>query len=589
MNREINNLQNEIRVNVNYLNTLTNQRDINDIRRMTINKFRVIIELINKLDSVVKKNEVYQDFFKIINNLNSSNDLVEQFINIGLDNGLEINLDEPRPRPDPRPDPRQGDTKTFGPANAANLALLKKNKKRAEKHKELEKKIKEIIRKNITEKRERSDMKIKLRNDNNSGYQLKTVDEIFNELLHVLHLLNQNISDSVYLDLIISYYMNYRINKTQEESIDAILQELTQNKKRTDNSDKISSILSAYDYQRFIDTYGSQINKELKRRNVLANSAIFQEIYEVILNMTKYEFLGESGLKNIAKMKNMNDIEYYILDLIRDTIINIITNNDKIKSPQKQQQQQQQQQQQPDLRLAVNDARTNYAQVNLEQINNLRDNIINGILTLQYRDYIDQPALRMGNGINANLYAYAYASAANLNNVLRVGRGNNYNIPNNIILQNVRGNGECFYRAFLNGLGFNNTNQNFGYNPVGIDRLVNNLKQLIISFIISCLQNTVNPPCTIRVMAAIQHLINHVGSLANYINNSLRVGYYGGTDEAEILSVIFNINIVQISIAGASPQLPLFSVNTREGIDQRIETVYLFHTGNHYYSILPRN
>ena len=58
-----------------------------------------------------------------------------------------------------------------------------------------------------------------------------------------------------------------------------------------------------------------------------------------------------------------------------------------------------------------------------------------------------------------------------------------------IIIQNVLGNGECLFRSLINGYYYSERHVNLGFNPIGSNVLVNQMKQIFLQVIKYCLSD----------------------------------------------------------------------------------------------------
>ena len=180
-----------------------------------------------------------------------------------------------------------------------------------------------------------------------------------------------------------------------------------------------------------------------------------------------------------------------------------------------------------------------------------------------------------------------------LNQELTDRGGDHLKLPNNITLQDVRGNGECFYRAFINGLRYNVDKMNLGHDPQFSGKAVGLLKKLVVEKMSLCIKQ--GSKCETKVKEATDFLIEaEGGNLEDYKKTAEREGYYGGDKEAEIIADLFNVNIIQTSAFGGytgddgDVELFLSTIYTRNAINDDLEKIYTFHIGGHYLSILPR-
>lgn len=138
-------------------------------------------------------------------------------------------------------------------------------------------------------------------------------------------------------------------------------------------------------------------------------------------------------------------------------------------------------------------------------------------------------------------------------------------------LQPICGDNQCFYRSFINGLSYLKYKKNLG-KSADIQHLIDSLKYLIIQY----LKNTNDVDLKTKV------LLEHGGTIENYIKVSTNKSYWGGESDAEILKEMFKINI--FAFTTSNRQVHDF-INTTYPIE---DTVFLYHTGgNHYSSLLP--
>ena len=71
-----------------------------------------------------------------------------------------------------------------------------------------------------------------------------------------------------------------------------------------------------------------------------------------------------------------------------------------------------------------------------------------------------------------------------------------------------------------------------------------------------------------------------------YIRKLKKIGFLGGIEEAEILSSIFQINIVILAGVRYKSPIPIFTLTNNEILPKR-DTIFLLNTGNHFQAILP--
>ena len=121
---------------------------------------------------------------------------------------------------------------------------------------------------------------------------------------------------------------------------------------------------------------------------------------------------------------------------------------------------------------------------------------------------------------------------------------NNFN-ASGVIIQNVKGNGECFFRAVINGLRYNRNRVNLGYDPTDIKPAVILLKGLILNYIKFCLQEVNNRTNDLQCTSKLYTLIfnrfindNMVTSIQEFENLFVKEGYQAGDLEIEVVSLI---------------------------------------------------
>ena len=179
-----------------------------------------------------------------------------------------------------------------------------------------------------------------------------------------------------------------------------------------------------------------------------------------------------------------------------------------------------------------------------------------------------------------------------------------------IYIQNVLGNGECFFRAFINGLRFIYNKDNFGYwvgNGGHIDTLIiQQLKECILTYmkyylgdngkteIQKCVENNTNNTNNCKNLiiwlGLLYYEMNIVG-ITNYdefAKEFMKPTYYGGLMEAHILSFIFNvrINLFTRLINTNEETFNLSHEIISDG--DIIGNINLFGTGNHWMFIYPK-
>jgi hypothetical protein len=177
------------------------------------------------------------------------------------------------------------------------------------------------------------------------------------------------------------------------------------------------------------------------------------------------------------------------------------------------------------------------------------------------------------------------------NNIQLTGRNTNH-----LYIQDVVGNGECFFRSFINGYRFLKTKDNLGYysinnsneNDSNINSMIIALKQYIINFFEYCLcdihkkDNKYN--CSTKLYNNFRIPYQDFEEYRQILFNK---GYYGGILEALVLSNIFNVKINLFQ---------KFSNNTftlgynDEGIVDETDgnpegTINMYGTGGHFMMI----
>jgi hypothetical protein len=173
---------------------------------------------------------------------------------------------------------------------------------------------------------------------------------------------------------------------------------------------------------------------------------------------------------------------------------------------------------------------------------------------------------------------------------------NNFN-ASGVIIQNVKGNGECFFRAVINGLRYSRDRINLRYSPENIEQAassistVNLLKNLILNYIKFCLQEVTNITNNLQCTSKLYTLIfnrfiadNRVTSIQEFENLFVQEGYNAGDLEIEIISLIFGVNIKVFDKRNPNFYMEALSTNP---INENLNTLYIVNTGGHWMSILP--
>jgi len=167
---------------------------------------------------------------------------------------------------------------------------------------------------------------------------------------------------------------------------------------------------------------------------------------------------------------------------------------------------------------------------------------------------------------------------------------NNFN-ASGVIIQNVKGNGECFFRAVINGLRYNRDRINLRYSPDNIEPAVNLLKNLILNYIKFCLREVTNITNNLQCTSKLYTLIfnrfiadNRVTSIEEFENLFVQEGYQAGDLEIEIISLIFDVNIKVFDKRNPNFYMEALSTNP---INENLNTLYIVNTGGHWMSILP--
>ena len=167
---------------------------------------------------------------------------------------------------------------------------------------------------------------------------------------------------------------------------------------------------------------------------------------------------------------------------------------------------------------------------------------------------------------------------------------NNFN-ASGVIIQNVKGNGECFFRAVINGLRYNRDRINLRYSPDNIEPAVNLLKNLILNYIKFCLREVTNITNNLQCTSKLYTLIfnrfiadNRVTSIEEFENLFVQEGYQAGDLEIEIISLIFGVNIKVFDKRNPNFYIEALSTNP---INENLNTLYIVNTGGHWMSILP--
>ena len=172
------------------------------------------------------------------------------------------------------------------------------------------------------------------------------------------------------------------------------------------------------------------------------------------------------------------------------------------------------------------------------------------------------------------------------------GRFNSLNFnASGVIIQNVKSNGECFFRAVINGLRYSRDRINLRYSPENIEPSVYLLKNLILNYIKFCLQEvnniTNNLQCTSKLYTLIFNRFiadNRVTSIQEFENLFVQEGYQGGELEIEIISLIFGVNIKVFDKNNRNFYMEGLSTSP---INVNRDTIYIVNTGGHWMSILP--
>ena len=167
---------------------------------------------------------------------------------------------------------------------------------------------------------------------------------------------------------------------------------------------------------------------------------------------------------------------------------------------------------------------------------------------------------------------------------------NNFN-ASGVIVQNVRGNGECFFRAVINGIRYNRDIVNLRYSPINIEPAVYLLKNLILNYIKFCLLEVNNRTDYLYCSSKLYTLIfnrfiveNRVSSIQEFENLFVQEGYNAGDLEVEIVSLIFGINVKVFDKRNPNFYIQELSTNP---INENNDTIYIVNTGGHWMSILP--
>nr|QFG74548.1 MAG: hypothetical protein [Megaviridae environmental sample] len=111
-----------------------------------------------------------------------------------------------------------------------------------------------------------------------------------------------------------------------------------------------------------------------------------------------------------------------------------------------------------------------------------------------------------------------------------------------VTVQNVLGNGECFFRAIISGLHYSNTRINLGFDFVTAgDDLIKRLKQTIIDYIKYCISSNSSEDalvCSQNFYSQLQHHLNdELGSLKAKVNINLQAAVDAGdSDLVDVLS-----------------------------------------------------
>ena len=148
-------------------------------------------------------------------------------------------------------------------------------------------------------------------------------------------------------------------------------------------------------------------------------------------------------------------------------------------------------------------------------------------------------------------------------------------VNDEFIVQDVPGDGQCFFRSFITSKVYNITQANIGYNPDPdkMNRLIIYLKKLIVEYYDNFGENIIEGgklPLAIR---------GEHRSVEEWKKSIFKKEYWGGEIEMIILGELFKVHVVCANRIGN-----YFKSNYS---DKYKERVILTYKDNHYKAVLP--
>jgi hypothetical protein len=166
-----------------------------------------------------------------------------------------------------------------------------------------------------------------------------------------------------------------------------------------------------------------------------------------------------------------------------------------------------------------------------------------------------------------------------------------------IIIQNVLGNGECLFRAFINGYHYSETGINLGYDPVGSDELVIRMKNIFLRVLEFCLSDKKTLPyfnCSDRFYQTFMELIQHEYSekgrmtFEQFKGLYLQPQFFGGPFECNLFSQLFNYKVNFFYRNSSNNQFEFsqsFDNRDDKSKDNYGKTINVLNVGGHFMVI----